>query len=104
MTDDGTITNRILLEHIQAGDNSLREELRNLKTEMKEGFQRVDGRMNRLEEKVDRGFADIHYRLEQARVHREAIQEDLDATIRKQAIHDRKLAMVTGGPLPEDFY
>ncbi len=85
MTDDGVITNRMLLEHMQARFDLVDRR-----------FGKIDQRLESLERKTTDGFAE-------ARRHREMLQEDLDATIRKQAIHDRKLAMVTGEPLPEDF-
>jgi hypothetical protein len=89
MTDDGIITNKMLLEHIQAGNNSLRHEFKK--------------DIERLEKKMDRKFADVDRRFEEARTHREGIQEDLEATIKMQASHDRELAVLTGRPLPEEY-
>jgi hypothetical protein len=85
MTDDGTITNRMLLEHMQAGDNALKQELKELKKEVQQGFQKVD------------------LQLQEAKEHREAIQEDLDATIKMQASHEQELAMLSGRPQPENY-
>lgn len=81
MTDDGTITNKVLFDHIQLG----RKETRELKKDLV-----------RLEKKVDEGF-------EHARVHREAIEEDLKATIQMQFRHEKELAVLTGRPMPEDY-
>lgn len=92
MTDDGIITNRMLLEHIQAGDNSLREELKSFRKEVKEEFK-----------KIERKFVEVDHRFEEAHVHRGAIQEDLEATIRMQAEHESQLAVLTGRPSPENY-
>lgn len=67
------ITNGILLEHIQGMRNDLQSQINALALQI-----------TRLERKVDQGFAE-------AREHREALQEDLDATIRLQYKHGRKL-------------
>lgn len=85
MTDDGVITNAMLLQHIQAGDNGLKQQIK------------------KLEQKMDRKFEEVDRKFEEARQHREAIQEDLYATIKMQAAHERELAVLTGRPLPEDY-
>ena len=85
MTDDGVITNKILLEHIQG-----------LRGEMVQRFDTLEKRVDRLAQEVKQGF-------KQARDDREAIREDLDATIRMQALHDKKIAVLAGDPLPEDY-
>lgn len=85
MTDDGTITNRMLLEHQQAMKRELTD------------------RINTLEQKVDRGFADNDRRFEEARRHREGLQEDLEATMMMQYRHEKELAVLTGRPAPEEY-
>lgn len=92
MTDDGLITNRMLLEHIQA-----------LRNDMNQGFDRVDNRFSRLElrvdqleQKVDRGF-------EEARQDRQIIREDLEATILTQFEQGKQIAVLAGKPIPEDY-
>ncbi len=99
MFDDSAITGKILLQHMQAGFNRMDRQFKKID----ERFKQVDERFERLERRVDEGFADANRKFEEARLHREALQEDLDATIRKQAVHDRELAMISGRPLPEDF-
>jgi len=64
MTDDGTITNRMLLEHQQAMRSDLTK------------------RIDHMEMKMDRKFVDVDRQFAEARQHREALQEDLEATIR----------------------
>lgn len=68
------ITNRLLLEHMQGMKNDLQQQIGNL-----------DEKITKLEENVNRGF-------EEARIHRQALQEDLDASITMLGKHDRKLA------------
>lgn len=74
---DDVITNRMLLEHMQGMKNELKEQTRG-----------IEGRLTRLESKVDRGF-------EEAKIHRQALQEDLEATMRQQGKHERKLTSLT---------
>ena len=88
MTDDGFITNKILLDHIQ-GNTAAVDRL----------SKRVDGisqRLDCLEITVKEGF-------EEARQDRQNLHDDLDATIRMQATHEQKIAVLTGGPMPEDY-
>lgn len=86
MADD--ITNRMLLEHIQAMKNDLQQQISG-----------IDARVNGLQEEVAslRGEfvslrGEMRFGFEEARLHRQALQEDLDATIRMQSKHDAKLA------------
>lgn len=92
MTDDKDITTRILLGHMQAGFNRIDRQFKH----MDERFQQIDKRFDRLERRVEEGF-------EEARVDRQGIHEDLDATIRLQAKHDQQIAILTGGPMPEGY-
>ncbi len=85
MTDDGLITNRMLLEHIQA-----------LRNDMTHGFSSVHQRIDRLEQSVDRRF-------EEARQDRQVIREDLEATILTQFDHGKQIAVLAGKPMPEDY-
>ncbi len=91
MTDDGTITNKMLLEHMQANFNRIDRR-----------FENIDRRFETLESRVEKGFRLIHQELDDARTHREAIQIDLDATIRMQFTHQKQLAVLTGSALPEE--
>ncbi len=76
MTND--ISNTVLLEHMQGMKLELQKEIKSAKTELQQQIAQLDG-------KTDRGFED-------ARKHRESLQEDLDASIRMLGKHDRKLA------------
>lgn len=89
MTDNGAITNQMLLEHIQAGKSEL-------KLEFSRRFDRLERRVDHLEVQMKQGFED-------ARLDRQGIHDDLDATIRMQAKHDHQIAVLAGGPLPEEF-
>jgi hypothetical protein len=95
MTDDGTITNRMLLEHIQAGKNELKQEFGRR-------FNRLEKWVDRLEIEMKSGFQQVRSELNAARIHREMLQEDLDATIRMQFQHQKQLAVLSGSPLPEE--
>ncbi len=95
MTDDGAITNRILLDHIMVNTGAIDRLSRRV-----DGLSgSVDGlsqRVDRLEEKMDRKF-------EEAKQHRDNLQEDLEATILMQFKHQKQLAMITGEPMPEEY-
>lgn len=98
MTNDGTITNRMLLEHIQGS-----------KYELSQKIDVLSERVERLEVKVDRGFvqidrrfADVYHKLDEARLHRETLQEDLEATIKMQSAHQKKIATLSGKGVGED--
>lgn len=64
------ITNKVLLEHIQGMNAELIEKI------------------DTLEKKVDRGF-------EEAKQHRQALQEDLDASIAMLGKHQTKLDKIS---------
>ncbi len=83
-----TITNRLLLQHMQG-----------MKSEILTRFDGLETRVDTLEKKVDDGFENVRRKFESvdrqfevARQHREALQEDLDASIRMLGKHDKKLA------------
>lgn len=78
MADDVTI--KMLLEHMQAMEGRLLTQIGGLGKRL----GGVEQRLTALEERVDRGFED-------ARRHRESLQEDLDATIRLQGKHSATL-------------
>ncbi len=86
MTSD--ITNTVLLEHMQGMKLELQTEVKNMKIELQKEIKsskfELQNQISQLNGKVDRGFED-------ARVHRTALQADLDASIRMLAKHDRKL-------------
>ena len=82
------ITNGILLEHMQGMKNDLQQQIGDLKERIVRVDGRIDGlggRMTRLEQAMQRGF-------EEARQHSEALQEDLEPTIRMVVKHEKKLA------------
>ncbi|MBI3336367.1 hypothetical protein HYZ98_02255 [Candidatus Peregrinibacteria bacterium] len=78
------ITNKVLLEHMQGMKYELKQEMKDMKQEIRG----VKNDVVRLEQKVDRGF-------EEAKEHRQALQEDLEATIAMQAKHQRKLEKIS---------
>lgn len=102
MTDDGLITNKILLRHIQANAGSLDRLSRKVDGLGKrlgnlEGkFGSLAGKVGSLEHTMNQGFEEAH-------MDRQSIHEDLDATIRMQTKHDHQIAVLTGGPMPEDY-
>ncbi len=91
MFDDGAITGQILLDHIQSSKLELKQDIRDLSGR----FDQMEKRVDRLEYLMDQGF-------KEAREHREALQIDLDATIRMQFKHDKELAVLTGRLIPDE--
>lgn len=89
MADD--ITNRMLLGHMQAMKNELLQKIMAVEggwENMGEGLQQLKIVIQRLEQKVDRGF-------EEATQHRQALQEDLEATMQLQLKQQRKLERIS---------
>ena len=82
MADD--ITNKMLLEHMQAMKYELQQQINTLQLDMT-GLKKE---VKCLRWDMKRGF-------EEARLHREALQEDLKATMRIQRKHGRKLAQLS---------
>lgn len=76
MADD--ITNIVLLQHIQAMKSSLELQIASVD-------QKIDGNTAKLTEEMRQGFAE-------AREHRQALQEDLEETMRLLSKHETKLA------------
>ena len=83
MADD--ITNGMLLQHMQGMKNDLQQLINGLKTELKQDIGRLDNKITVLATQVEQGFED-------ARQHRQALQEDLEETMRVQGKHGAKLA------------
>lgn len=79
MADD--ITNGMLLQHMQGMKYDLEVKIDDVGRGLRGLAQKVD----RLSQRVEEGF-------EEARQHRQALQEDLEATILMQAKHQAKLA------------
>ena len=83
MADD--ITNGVLLEHMQGMKNDLQQQIVGLKNDLQKQISRLDEKLTRLAQRVEQGFED-------ARLHRQALQEDLEETMRVQGRHGAKLA------------
>ncbi len=75
------ITNKMLLEHMQAMKYDLTQQI----TQLGQKVEGHDARFDALTLEVRQGF-------EEARQHREALQEDLETTMRVQQKHSIKLA------------
>ncbi|MBU0767137.1 hypothetical protein KKF55_05175 [Patescibacteria group bacterium] len=78
------ITNKVLLEHMQGMKYELQQQIMGLENRM----GGVEQRMGGLEQRMEDGF-------EEARQHRQALQEDLEATITMQAKHQQKLEKIS---------
>ena len=78
------ITNKVLLEHMQGMKHELQQQITGLGMRM----ERVEVNLKQLSQQVEDGF-------EEARQHRQALQEDLEATIAMQAKHQQKLAKIS---------
>jgi len=84
---DDEITNKMLLEHIQAMRYSLEIDINGLRSDIKiikSDILNIKIDINNLSDRVDEGF-------KEAALHRKALQEDLDATIKMQAQHQQQL-------------
>ncbi len=81
MLDDGLFqTEKKFIDHMQGMRYGLEQKI-----------GRVDGKVEKLTVLMYRGF-------EEARLHRQALQEDLDASIGMLDRHDKKLARIKVGP------
>ncbi|MBU1910835.1 hypothetical protein KKG16_00305 [Patescibacteria group bacterium] len=78
------ITNKVLLEHMQSMKHELQQQITGFGMRM----ERVEVNLKQLSQHVEDGF-------EEARQHRQALQEDLEATISMQAKHQQKLAKIS---------
>ena len=81
------ITLQVILEHIQASKNDLQQQI-----------ARLDGKVDNLEKRMILGFEnvrlkfeDVDRQFEDAHLHRQALQEDLEETMRVQMKHGRQL-------------
>jgi|CXWL01.1.fsa_nt_gi hypothetical protein len=81
------ITLQTILEHIQESNNNVQQQIARLEQKMDIGFHNVRLRF----EKVDRQFEQVDRQFEDARLHRQALQEDLEETMRVQFKHGRQL-------------
>ncbi len=75
------ITLRDILDHIHAMKGELVKQISGISQRM----DRFDQRVDRLEQTVAKGFEDTNVRIQ-------ALQEDLDATIKLQGKHSKRLA------------
>ncbi len=75
------ISTGMLLEHMQGMKNDLQQQIAGLDNKVEKGFS-----------KVDRKFEEIDRKFEEAKQHRQALQEDLDASIRMLGKHEAKLS------------
>jgi|GEM_PF-1155880 len=123
MADDRIITTKLLLEHIQANAgtierlshkvdrlsesiNSVTHTVDGLSYTMTSLSQTVDGlseRVNSIDHKLNRLEYVVKEGFEDAREDRQGLHDDLDATIRMQADYQTNLAVLTGGPMPEEY-
>ena len=83
MADD--ITNIVLLQHIQTMKSTLESQMQAMKDSL-------ESQIAALDQKVDRNTMEMRVGFEEARQHREALQEDLEATMRMLSKHESKLA------------
>ncbi len=74
------ITLGIILEHIQALKNDLQQQISRLDQKVDKGF-----------DEVNRRFVEVDRKFEEARLHRQALQEDLEATIRLQSKQQKQI-------------
>mgnify|MGYP001571616726 CR=1 FL=1 len=89
MADD--ITNKMLLEHMLAMKNYLQTQITDVKkqiTDVKKQVTDVKTGVHGLREEMHQGFTE-------AQEHRQALQEDLEATMRMQAKHQEKLERIS---------
>ncbi|MCF7844686.1 MAG: hypothetical protein K9M03_02550 [Kiritimatiellales bacterium] len=71
------ITNKVLLEHIQG-----------MKYELQQQIEGLEKKIEKVEQQMKGGF-------DEAKQHRQALQEDLEATIAMQAKHQQKLEKIS---------
>jgi len=84
------ITLKVILEHIQASKNELQQQIALLHAKVSEHDKRFDY----LERRVTQGFEDVRVQMEDARLHRQALQEDLEETMRVQIKQGRLLSRI----------
>jgi hypothetical protein len=83
------VTNIVILQHMHLMKSSLEQQILGVKSSLEEKIavldQKIEGKTTSLTAEMRRGF-------QEAREHRQALQEDLEATMRMLSRHDRKLA------------
>ncbi len=83
------ITNIVLLQHIHEMKSGLEVQIAALKNSLEQQIaamdQKLDLKTGMLANEMRKGF-------EEARQHRQALQEDLEATMRMLSRHEKKLA------------
>lgn len=85
------ITLKVILEHVQASNSQI------ARLDVK--VDRIDKKVDRLESRMIEGFEnvrlkfqDVDRQFQDARLHRQALQEDLEETMRVQFKHGRQLS------------
>ncbi len=89
MADD--ITNIVLLQHIQAMKSNLESQIASVDQKVSS----VDQKVASVNQKVDKNTMEMRTGFEEAHQHREALQEDLEATMRMLSKHESKLARLS---------
>lgn len=88
MADDEVITNKMLLEHMQAMKNELQMQIAGIRSDV--SSLRSD--VQRIEAKMDTGFREV-------RLDIQALQEDLGATMTVQMKHGQQIAQLQAASL-----
>lgn len=81
MATEPKVTNAMLLQFMQG----VKEEL----------IHRIDAVEVKLRKEMKEGFAKVDRQLEEAKQHRQALQEDLEVTISMQAKQQKQLASLS---------
>ncbi len=85
MTDDGVLTGRMLLTHIQGVKSDLQTQINALAKTMDRGFAEMRQGFAEMTREMRQGFKETNE-------HITALQEDLYETMRVQRRHGKKLA------------
>jgi chromosome segregation ATPase len=88
MSDE--ITNKVLLKHMQAMKNDLQQQITGLDNKITGLDNKITGLDNKIDNVERRLKKHIDDGLLEAKEHRQALQEDLEATIAMQSKHQRK--------------
>jgi septation ring formation regulator EzrA len=93
--DPSDFTNRVLLEHMQAMKEEFLLRLSAMGSGLGNRLDTLDKRMEKMETKMEKMETKMEQGFQEAREHREALQEDLEATIlqvdRVQKDHGRRI-------------
>ena len=89
MQDD--ITNKVLLELMQSIKISLDSDIKVIKGDIIGIKEDITG----IKEDIKGVKIDMKTGFEEAALHRKALQEDMEATIGMQAVHQKKLAKIS---------